>query len=130
MLDALRRHLKNPRTWQLALAGFWLALFIGTHIPSNVPILPKNNFDKVVHFTAFAALAMLLATTWQVTAGHLTGRHLVVVWLVLVLYAALDEWTQILVRRECSIWDWTADALGAALALVLFAKLRSKYIAQ
>jgi VanZ family protein len=130
MTDWLRRHLKNPRTWQLALAGFWIALFVSTHIPSSVPILPKPGFDKVVHFTAFAILAGLLATTWQMAGGHLTTRHLVAVWIVLVLYAALDEWTQIPVGRDCSIWDWTADALGVMFALVLFAQLRSKFMVQ
>jgi VanZ family protein len=129
MYETLRRYLKNPRTWQLALAGFWLALFVSTHLPSNLPILPKSGNDKVVHFTAFAILATLLATTWQLTAGHLTARHLVVVWIVLVVYAALDELTQIPVGRDCSFWDWTADALGAAVALVLFARLRSKFTA-
>ena len=79
----------------------------------------QDDLDKVVHFTAFAILATLLATTWQVTAGHLTGRHLAVVWFVLVLYAAFDEWTQTLVGRECSIWDWTADALGAVRSRAL-----------
>jgi VanZ family protein len=129
MTDWLRRLLKNPRIWQFALAGFWLALFVSTHLPSNLPILPKSGVDKVVHFTAFAILASLLAMTWQLSAGHLTARHLVVVWIVLVVYAALDELTQIPVGRECSIWDWTADALGVALALVLFARLRSKFTA-
>ena len=30
--------LKNPLIWQFALVGYWLALFISTHVPSNVPL--------------------------------------------------------------------------------------------
>ena len=120
MLEALRRLLKNPRTWQLALAGYWLALFVGTHIPSNMPILPSDSVDKVVHFTAFAVLATLLATTWQLAAGHLTrappgGR----------LARARGctphsmNGRRSLVGRDSSIWDWIADAIGAPLASAL-----------
>jgi VanZ family protein len=122
----LRRFLNSPRTWQIALAGYWLALFVGTHIPNNVPLLPSDGADKLAHFAAFALLATLLATTWQLAAGHLTARHLVVVWIVVVLYAAFDEWTQTPVGRDANIWDWTTDTLGALFALTLFAWLRRR----
>jgi VanZ family protein len=121
MPDSLRRLLKNPRVWQFALAGYWLALFAATHVPNDMPILPSGRADKLVHFAAYAVLAALLATTWQLAAGHLTMRHLVILWIVIVLYGAIDEWLQIPVGRDCNLWDWTADALGALTALVLFA---------
>lgn len=130
MLEVFRPYLKNPRIWQFALVAYWLTLFIATHVPRTTPLLPPSGGDKIVHFTAFAILAALFATTWQLSAGHLTARHLLAVWIVLAVYAAMDEWTQLLVSRDCNIWDWTADAAGAALALVLFAQLRSGFIAQ
>lgn len=126
MPDSLRRLLRNPRTWQLALTGYWLALFASTHVPSNLPLLPGEGIDKLVHFAAFALLAAILATTWQLAAGHLTARHLLVLWIVIVLYAALDEWTQSFVGRSTSFADWTADALGALLAIALFAWCRHR----
>ncbi len=126
MPDSLRRFLNSLRTWQIALAAYWMALFVGTHIPINVPLLPSDGGDKLLHFAAFALLATLLATTWQLAAGHLTARHLVVVWIVVVLYAAFDEWSQTPVGRDASFWDWTADALGALFALVLFAWVRGR----
>jgi hypothetical protein len=102
------------------------AIFVGTHIPGGTPLLPPNGWDKLAHFAAFAGLATLLATTWQLAAGHLTLRHLCVVWFAIVLYAAFDEWTQTPVGRDASLWDWTADAAGALLAIALFAWLRSR----
>ena len=67
-------------------------------------------------------LATLLATTWQLAAGHLTTRHLVVAWLVVVLYAAFDEWTQIAGRPRLPAYGTgLADAIGAARAASLFA---------
>jgi VanZ family protein len=126
MPDSPRRLLKNPRTWRLALASYWLSLFVATHLPNNVPILPSGRSDKLMHFAAYAILAALLATTWQLAAGHLTVRHLVVLWIAVVLYGAVDEWTQIPVGRDCNLWDWIADALGALTALAVFAWLMRK----
>src|SRR5262245_12717633 len=96
-----REFLKTPRTWQIVLVVYWLAIFIATHIPKGVPLQPPNGWDKVAHFTAYAVLAMILAITWQLAGGHLTVRHLVALWLVLVFYGAFDELTQIPVGRDC-----------------------------
>jgi VanZ family protein len=115
------RFLKNPKTWQAALAGYWLLLFVATHLPSQTTVLPQAGVDKLIHVAAFALLAGLLATAWHMTAGHLTLRHLIWLWLAVVLYAAVDEWTQIPVGRIGSVADWVADAAGAILALAAFA---------
>jgi len=126
MPDSHRHLLKSPLTWQIALVGYWVAIFVGTHIPGGTPLLPTDGWDKLAHFAALAGLAALLATTWQLAAGHLTLRHLCVVWFVVVLYAAFDEWTQTPVGRDASLWDWAADAIGALLALALFMWLRRR----
>jgi VanZ family protein len=120
----LHRILKSPRVWQIALLAYWLALFVATHVPVNVPVLPSGQGDKLVHFAAYTVLAGLGATTWQLAAGQLTARHLMALWIAIAVYGALDEWTQIPVGRDCNFWDWTADLLGAATGLVLFAWLR------
>lgn len=117
---------RNPKLWQLALAGYWIVLLIVTHLPATTPFMPPDNIDKLAHATAFAGLALLLASAWQLAAGHLNISHLALVWFVVVTYGAIDEWTQIPVGRSCSIWDWLADATGAALGLALFAFLRTK----
>jgi len=120
------RLMKSHKLWQLVLAVYWLALFVATHLPKESPIVPTDQRDKLMHFTAFALLALLLATTWQLAAGYLTIHHLRWAWIVLVLYAALDEWTQSFVGRETSFYDWLADAAGAAAGLALFVWVRNQ----
>lgn len=109
---------------KIGLALFWGALFVATHIPDTSDMLPQETNDKVLHFTAYMLLAGALATAWQLAGGILTNRHLLFAWLAVLAYGAFDETTQIPVGRECSIWDWTADAAGAAVGLLLFVVLR------
>ena len=106
--------------WRVLLVGFWLTLFVATHLPSSFPGLPGQRTDKLVHAAAFAVLAWLLAAAWQSSTGRLSGRHLRFAWLALVLYAAVDEWTQLLIGRSATTGDWLADAVGAAGGLLLF----------
>lgn len=124
--------LKLKTLCQFALAGYWLALFVGTHLPPNSPLLPSEraNFDKLYHFAAYAVLAGLLATVWQLAAGALTIRHLCWTWVAVVAFGALDELTQIPVNRDCSFSDWTADAIGAAAGLLAFVWLRKAFAAR
>ncbi|MCI0335546.1 MAG: VanZ family protein [Planctomycetes bacterium] len=124
MRNLLSRLLNNPRLWQLALACYWLALFIGSHMPIERIPLSGGTADKFAHVAAFAVLAVIFAITWQVSAGRLMTRHLVWAWVVIALYGALEEVTQPLAGRVASIWDWLADASGAALGLMLFACIR------
>ena len=123
------RHLvKHPIIWQIALVCYWSALFAATHLPVEMPIaLPGHWTDKIVHLAAFAILAVLLATTWQLAARQLNLRRLWWLWVLLVLYGAIDELTQVPVGREASVWDWLADALGAAIGLAVFILLRSYF---
>jgi VanZ family protein len=109
---------------KVALGLFWLALFVGTHLPVQTEILPPDGRDKLAHFGAYLTLAFLVAATWQLAAGFLTPRHLVFAWIAVAVYGAVDEVTQIPVGRVCDLWDWTADACGAAAGIVIFALTR------
>jgi VanZ family protein len=120
------RILRNARAWQAGLALYWLALLIGTHLPADAPLVPGSGVDKLIHIAAFSVLAVLLAATWQFSAGQLIGRHLRMAWLAIAVYAALDEWTQSLVGRYASAADWLADAVGALAGLLLFAWCRRR----
>ncbi|HEX5471275.1 MAG TPA: VanZ family protein [Lacipirellulaceae bacterium] len=111
---------------QLALVCYFAVLFVGTHLPPNSHLLPRSieHFDKVCHFTGYTILAGLIATTCQMAAGKLALRHLCWIWLGVAIVAAIDEVTQIPVGRDCDIWDWIADILGAVTGLLLFVLLR------
>ena len=118
--------LRDARLWQIALACYWVALFVGTHLPlERVPQLEKM-VDKWAHAFAFAVLAGLFATTWELSAGRLNARHLMRVWFILALYGAFEEATQPFVGRYASVWDWLADVVGAALGLLLFVWARRR----
>jgi VanZ family protein len=120
MKDSAIRFLRNARLWQLALACYWAALFIGTHLP--VERLPRHaqTADKLIHVVAFAGLAWLFAMTWEFSAGRLNFHHLTRAWFVIALYGAFEEATQPLVGRYASVLDWLGDATGAALGILLF----------
>jgi VanZ family protein len=117
---------------QFALVGYLAVLFIGTHLPPDSPFLPREiaYLDKVYHFAAYAVLAGLVATSWQLAAGVLTPRHLRLTWVAIAVIGALDEITQIPVGRDCEFGDWVADAVGAATGLLLFAWIRRRIAAQ
>jgi VanZ family protein len=120
------RLLRNARMWQLALAVYWIALFIATHIPIERVPPAATTYDKVAHLVAFAGLGALFAATWEISAGRLNARHLLRAWFVIMLYAAFEESTQPIVNRHASILDWLADAVGAAIGLLLFLWLRRR----
>jgi VanZ family protein len=124
MQQRFRKLVKYAFIWQVALGVYWLALFVATHIPSDLAALPGTSTDKFVHVTAFALLAFLLATAWHLTVGQLGLRHMALAWIVLVLYGAMDEWTQSFVGRTASVYDLLGDALGALIGLALFIALR------
>ena len=91
------------------LAAFLMAiaLFAGAKGVADVPLFPAP-FDKVAHFTYYGIMAVLLA--------HAIGNGRLWVPLVLVLLVGVaDEWNQAsIAARDASVWDWVADAVGAA----------------
>ncbi len=114
----------TARLWLALFAGYLLALFTGTHLPPGVVSLPGDQSDKVLHFSAYAGLAWLLAMAWESSTGQLNGRHLWFAWLAIVSFAAIDEVTQLLVHRDADPLDWLADAAGAAVGLCVFLLVR------
>ena len=101
------------------LGGYWLSLCVATHLPPEFPGLPPDGYDKVVHFSSFAGLAVLLTAVWWFLRGRFTIWSAMAVWLLIVTYAACDELTQPYFRRTCDIYDWRADALGAATGIAV-----------
>ena len=94
-----------------------MGLFILTHLP-RVPSVGPRIGDKTAHFLAYAVLAGSMYVTWAVAWPRMKG----IAWYVLLLalaYGAFDEWTQPLVGRDCELYDWLADAGGAAIALIM-----------
>lgn len=100
-----------------------VAMFAGTHMP--VSINHEIGYgDKSLHFWAYLTLAFGAAASWDLAAGRLQAPQYLLVWFVCVVYAALDEITQIPVGRSCDPMDWVFDAVGAAVGLTLFRLMR------
>lgn len=102
-----------------ALVAYWLAMFAGTHISRPVETTFHAN-DKLLHFSGYGGLALLLVT-WRQLCRPLSIRILVTSVAILALYGACDEITQIPVGRDCELNDWLADMLGALSGTLLAA---------
>lgn len=111
------------RAWCIAGAAlFWVAMFIGTHIP-KVPDALQDVSDKTMHFVAYGGLAFLLALT-SAAFQQVSWRRYLWVLAIASAYGVLDEVLQIPVGRHADVQDWIADTTGAVCGLFLFALLR------
>ena len=108
---------------RLALIAYWVALFVGTHIPT-VPAGVAEVSDKLLHYLAYGGLAGLMALDRFVRGRLSTSREawrvLGLLWLILAIYGAVDELLQSPVGRTTDFGDWLADVIGAACGLALF----------
>jgi VanZ family protein len=113
-------------TWKktilLATAGYWLVLFVLTHVPvRSAPSVSVN--DKVAHFVAYFILAGLLYFAIWMYQPARRG----IGWIVLgvaMIYGAVDEVLQIPVGRSCELGDWLADVAGAGAMVLLIGTIR------
>lgn len=112
-----------PRTrWDhaalIALPVYWILLFIATHyprvaIPGEIP-----HSDKLIHFSAFGLLAFLF-WRFQQARRAIGKRFLWTAGLVLVVYAAFDEYLQQFVGRFTDPADFIANAAGIVVVLAI-----------
>lgn len=98
-----------------ALTGYWSLLFVGTHIPKP-PVLNFQHADKLVHFAAFAILASLITAIFF---QQQLGIRDFVIGFVCLVYAGVDELTQIPVGRTADVYDWLADCAGIVVGIFL-----------
>ncbi len=108
--------------WLVAAIGLTVCVFVISHLP-----LPEGTFpadlgtgvgDKVPHGVVYGGLAWLYLLALA-SRGHSLWRPIGVVLLVLAI-GAVDEVTQLLVGRSCSLIDWLADVVGISLAGVVW----------
>jgi VanZ family protein len=103
---------KRRAAWPIILAAL---IFVASHRPA--PEGPDIiGTDKVVHFGVYGLLATLICrigSGWQAALWGFAGA---------TVYGAFDEWHQSFIpARSTEFADWVADALGAALAVALYA---------
>lgn len=102
--------------WGIA-AGYWLVLFVMTHLPRRQAITPPSLLgDKAVHGIAYFGLGLMVGiSVWVVDRNRRrwAARSLLILW----AYAVVDELLQIPVGRDCEFLDWVADAIGSGCAI-------------
>jgi len=103
------------------LLFYWVAIFILAHIPIPKLVYKAQVSDKTIHFLAYLILVFLL---WFATnPGRKVNWRKANVWwvfLIMVVYAIIDEVLQGYVGRSCDAMDFAADLVGAFAGLILF----------
>ncbi len=115
--------LSNPRLRYLrffpASAVILAIWFLSSQ--STLPV-PQAVFgmDKVAHFIAYAVLSFSVSLCFpQESFRKAFWRTAVAIFLITVLYGALDEFHQSFVPgRDTSVWDWLADVVGAGVGVI------------
>jgi VanZ family protein len=110
-----------PTRLKIALKIPALLLVVVIWILSSQSALPVPKgifgFDKLQHLLAYLALAVSI-TLWvspEQRRYHSLRSFLLIV-VASSLYGAIDELHQFYVPgRDCNVWDWIADTLGALL---------------
>ncbi|OGX31184.1 MAG: hypothetical protein A3G37_02655 [Omnitrophica WOR_2 bacterium RIFCSPLOWO2_12_FULL_46_30] len=95
-------------------------IFYLSHQPAS--ILPHFKFDKLVHFSEYALLGLLLMRA--LAKSYRQSNHLLLRFIALfiaVTYAGTDEFHQrYILGRSSDFLDWLVDSFGAALSSFLF----------
>jgi len=114
------------RYW-LPVGALAAVITVGTSLPARGPAVLPHGVDKVIHACAYGMLALLLGRALIAERGVPAGRACALAFLLVVAYGALDEIHQSWIPgRDPSIWDWAADAGGAAAAqLAVYMNRRS-----
>lgn len=118
----------------LVLAIYWLAMLAGTHWPNfKLDQFPQNT-DKVLHLSAYAGLAFLIALRLglrrssgrveRLAQNGVSMQDCLWIMAVIVAYSIFDELTQPYFGRTCEFLDALADWIGGIVGLGVFTVLR------
>ena len=98
-------------------------ILIGTSLPGSLVPSEASSFDKAIHFTIYAILAVLLAKQISEVTGRWRAAALTI--LLTAAFGAADEWHQgFIPGRSTELGDWEADSLGAVVGALAVAATR------
>jgi VanZ family protein len=111
-------------------AAFWCAvIFALSAIPgADLPELPQNGTDKVIHAAVYAVLgALCWRGARRSRPQHSSGRVVAVATLIAILYGITDELHQVFVPRRTPDWrDGIADTVGGIMGALICAAFVSR----
>lgn len=120
MTDAAGVYCRPLRAW-IAVLGWMLVITALSVAPvADVPAVELPfGIDKWAHAAVYAPLTWLAAHAWRQSAASrrvaaIRGVALALAW------GGTIEWVQAFVRREPSLGDWMADAVGATLGALVW----------
>ena len=103
---------------RLLLGVYWTALFVATHLPSDLVPSRVDAQDKLIHVAAYLVLTVLCGMAWRLDA-HRSPVAWLQMALLLLGYAAADEFLQKFVPgRHAEFLDWLADGIGVAAGVL------------
>lgn len=106
-------------------AAYTLVLVFATHYPRPEELLgPNPPSDKTLHFIAYGLLGLLVAATLAVSGRWSTRAALAMLGL-LAVFAAIDELTQPLFKRQAEPLDWVYDVIGLVAGIAVVAAARA-----
>ena len=115
------------RHWYKLPAIFYsiLIFFLSSLPQSEIPHVRIIGFDKFLHFTEYLLYGMTLMLAYTRAKSSIVLKNAFTVSAVTgILYAVTDEIHQLFViGRDCSIADFSADALGVVFGIFLFWKI-------
>ncbi|MFN0198820.1 MAG: VanZ family protein [Planctomycetaceae bacterium] len=110
------------RKWrEILLGGYWLALFIATHIPVPQELggMLEHNNDKLLHMGVYTILAVCWAN-WRHAVGGWSRKKTWQGILLLGFYGIADELIQIPTGRSAELKDWLSDMIGIVLGFAIW----------
>lgn len=106
-------------SWILVLLYMGGIFYLSSLEQVNLPPLFPH-IDKLIHFHVYLGLAFLLANA---TPSAHSRKRFILAFSIAALYGMSDEFHQYFVpSRECSVYDWIADALGSWVGAWIFLK--------
>lgn len=122
--DSPHRHHPLLRLARPCLVVYWITLIVFTHLSeSQMPQGDMFNFgqlsiDKVIHFTIFVGLTVLLFGSAPIGRSRGRTKNLIAACAIALAYGVIDEITQDYFDRTSSIYDLAADWGGVFAVFV------------
>ena len=124
MTTYLRSHFNIK--WLTAASLFTATVLLLSHLPEEAVISPLqvSGIDKVEHVLVYGTITLLFILSLRTSSFFLDAS---LISLAVLALGVVDELTQAFVNRTTSFSDWTADAVGVGLAIVLSIVFKSRF---
>ena len=99
---------------------YFVTLFVSTHMPIPELVYRAKVSDKWLHFLAYLNLIFLM--WFSFFPDKKANWRKLAVWLIFlgaIICGGIDELSQPYTGRTCDFWDFTADAEGVSVGLII-----------